>query len=38
VQTLRKNKRAANMDFKEVFGKDHADSFLLLETGARTRS
>ena len=33
VQTLRKNKRAANMDFKEVFGKDHADSFLLLETG-----
>ena len=33
VQTLRKNKKAANMDFKEVFGKDHADSFLLLETG-----
>ena len=33
VQTLRKNKRAAGMDFKEVFGKDHADSFLLLETG-----
>jgi glutamate/aspartate transport system substrate-binding protein len=33
VQTLRKNKRAASMDFKEVFGKDHADSFLLLETG-----
>jgi glutamate/aspartate transport system substrate-binding protein len=33
VQTLRKNKRAANMDFKEVFGKDHADSFLLLESG-----
>src|SRR4030095_12273123 len=33
VQTLRKNKRAANMDFKEVFGKDHADRFLLLETG-----
>ena len=27
VQTLRKNKKAANMDFKEVFGKDHADSF-----------
>ena len=23
----------ANMDFKEVFGKDHADSFLLLESG-----
>ena len=33
VQTLRKNKRAANMHFKEVFGKDHADSFLLLESG-----
>lgn len=33
VQTLRKNKRASNMDFKEVFGKDHADSFLLLESG-----
>ena len=33
VQTLRKNERAANMDFKEVFGKDHADSFLLLESG-----
>jgi len=33
VQTLRKNKRAANLDFKEVFGKDHADSFLLVESG-----
>ncbi len=33
VQTLRKNKRAEGMEFKEVFGKDHADSFLLLETG-----
>ena len=33
VQTLRKNKRAQGMDFKEVFGKDHADSFLLLESG-----
>ena len=33
VQTLRKNERAASMDFKEVFGKDHADSFLLLESG-----
>jgi glutamate/aspartate transport system substrate-binding protein len=33
VQTLRKNKRASGMDFKEVFGKDHADSFLLLESG-----
>ena len=33
VQTLRKNKRATGVDFKEVFGKDHADSFLLLESG-----
>lgn len=33
VQTLRKNERAQNLDFKEVNGKDHADSFLLLETG-----
>ena len=33
VQTLRKNKRATNVEFKEIFGKDHADSFLLLESG-----
>jgi glutamate/aspartate transport system substrate-binding protein len=33
VQTLRKNERANNIDFKDVQGKDHADSFLLLETG-----
>ena len=33
VQTLRKNERAGGIDFKEVMGKDHADSFLLLETG-----
>ena len=33
VQTLRRNERAANVDFKEVFGKDHSDSFLLLESG-----
>ena len=33
VQTLRKNERASGMDFKEVFGKDHSDSFLLLESG-----
>jgi glutamate/aspartate transport system substrate-binding protein len=33
VQTLRKNERATGVDFKEVLGKDHADSFLLLETG-----
>jgi glutamate/aspartate transport system substrate-binding protein len=33
VQTLRKHERANNVDFKELFGKDHADSFLLLESG-----
>jgi len=33
VQTLRRNERATGVDFKEVFGKDHADSFLLLESG-----
>ena len=33
VQTLRKNKRATGVEFKEVFGKDHSDSFLLLESG-----
>ncbi len=33
VQTLRKNERAGNLDFKEVYGKDHADSFLMVETG-----
>ena len=33
VQTLRKNKRAEGINFKDVLGKDHADSFLLLETG-----
>jgi glutamate/aspartate transport system substrate-binding protein len=33
VQTLRKHERAAGIDFKELFGKDHADSFLLLESG-----
>ena len=33
VQTLRKHERAGGIDFKEVFGKDHADSFLMLETG-----
>jgi glutamate/aspartate transport system substrate-binding protein len=32
IQLLRKHERANGMDFKEVFGKDHADSFLLLET------
>ena len=33
VQTLRRHERADGVDFKEVFGKDHADSFLLLESG-----
>ncbi len=33
VQTLRKHQRANGIEFKEVFGKDHADSFLLLESG-----
>ena len=33
VQTLRKNDRAQGLDFKEVMGKDHADSFLMLESG-----
>ena len=33
VQTLRKNERATGVDFKEVYGKDHSDSFLLLESG-----
>ncbi|HUR90261.1 MAG TPA: amino acid ABC transporter substrate-binding protein [Ramlibacter sp.] len=33
VQLLRKHERANNVDFKEIFGKDHSDSFLLLESG-----
>jgi glutamate/aspartate transport system substrate-binding protein len=33
VQLLRKHERANGIDFKEVFGKDHADSFLLMESG-----
>ena len=33
VQTLSRNKKAEGMDFKEVFGKDHSDSFLLVESG-----
>jgi glutamate/aspartate transport system substrate-binding protein len=33
VQLLRKHERANGVDFKEVFGKDHADSFLLLDSG-----
>ncbi|MCG2595385.1 amino acid ABC transporter substrate-binding protein [Ramlibacter sp. XY19] len=33
VALLRKNKRAQGIQFNEVYGKDHADSFLLLESG-----
>lgn len=33
VQLLRKHEKANSVNFDEVFGKDHADSFLLLETG-----
>jgi glutamate/aspartate transport system substrate-binding protein len=33
VQHLRKHQRAQKINFNEVFGKDHADSFLLLESG-----
>lgn len=30
VQLLRQSKRGSNIDFKNILGKDHADSFLLL--------
>lgn len=33
MQYLRKHERASGIEFKETFGKDHADSFLLLESG-----
>jgi glutamate/aspartate transport system substrate-binding protein len=33
VQTLRKNEKATGVNFDEVYGKDHADSFLLMELG-----
>jgi glutamate/aspartate transport system substrate-binding protein len=33
VQHLRRHERGAGINFEEVFGKDHADSFLLLESG-----
>ncbi len=33
VQLLRKHERATGIDFKELYGKDHAESFLLLESG-----
>ncbi|MGH8832999.1 MAG: amino acid ABC transporter substrate-binding protein [Polaromonas sp.] len=33
VKTLRLHKRAASADFKEIYGKDHGETFLLLESG-----
>lgn len=33
VLTLRKNEKATGVNFEEVYGKDHADSFLLMESG-----
>ncbi len=33
VQHLRKHQRAKGVDFKEIYGKDHADSFLLVASG-----
>ena len=33
VQLLRKHERGAGINFEEVFGKDHSDSFLLMESG-----
>lgn len=32
VQLMRAHEKGQGIDFKEVYGKDHADSFLLLET------
>jgi glutamate/aspartate transport system substrate-binding protein len=33
VALLRKNERSKNINFNVVYGKDHADSFLLLDSG-----
>ena len=33
VQILRRHEKATGVNFDEVFGKDHSDSFLLLESG-----
>ncbi len=33
VQLLRKHERANGIEFREVYGKDHADSFLLMASG-----
>ncbi|MDY0011557.1 MAG: transporter substrate-binding domain-containing protein [Rhodocyclaceae bacterium] len=32
VQLMRENEKGKHVNFKEVYGKDHADSFLMLET------
>jgi glutamate/aspartate transport system substrate-binding protein len=32
VQLIRAHKKGKSLEFKEVYGKDHADSFLMLET------
>lgn len=32
VQLMRSHEKGKNIDFREVYGKDHADSFLMLET------
>jgi glutamate/aspartate transport system substrate-binding protein len=32
IQFMRAHEKAKGIDFREVYGKDHADSFLLLET------
>ena len=33
VQHLRRQERSQGLEFREIMGKDHADSFLLLESG-----
>lgn len=33
VQHLRRHERSAGVDFKELYGKDHGESFLMLESG-----
>jgi glutamate/aspartate transport system substrate-binding protein len=33
VQAIRKHKRGTGLEFKELYGKDHSDAFLLLESG-----
>jgi len=33
VQVMRRKARAAGVEFRAVYGKDHGDSFLLLQTG-----